>query len=154
MRTHTPLLRRALRIALPPVLAISGLTAAAAPSVATPAIGSGWLDVFLIAGGFDVCVEGEVPPSTRVAGVWTLSITGIRVDEVGGTWLVDPAPWTSSDWTVDVCQSVYTFGYPYGEFQVEFTYAAAGEYVTVHSSGGATWHPLTGPRTWGVNPTT
>lgn len=155
MRTLSPALRATLRIALPPVLAITGLTAAAAPSSAGPAVGSGWLDVFLIPGGFDVCVEGEVPLSMRAAGVWTLTITGERFNPTtGDTEFLTPMPWTTTAWTVDHCEPVFQWGYPYGTFVADFSYTAAGEYVAVHSKGGGVWNPQFGSNTWGVNPTT
>lgn len=154
MRTLTPLWRRAPRIALPVVLAAAGLTAAT-PSSAGPVVGEGKLVLTdkLDGSGYYICVEGEVTPSTVVAGTWALVISGVRFDdrEPGDVWTIDPEPWFSAAFSVDHCEPVDKLGYPNGTFTVDFSYTAASDTVAVHSWGVGAWSPSTGQRRFSVD---
>lgn len=154
MRTLIPALRRALRIALPPVLAVSGLTAAAAPSSATAPLGVSQIKLLVWDGSYyEVCGKGSVPSSLRVAGTWVMTISGIRADaNESSLWQIDPPPVMTTAWDFDHCEYVFPWGFPYGEFEVGLAYVAAGEYTGVYSAGGGTWAPQTGLRSWAVNP--
>jgi len=153
--------RHALNIALAPVLAIAGLTAAASPADATPVTANSWLDVLVDDENnvFNVCVSGDIPAGIMppAPGEWTLRITGARLHDSSTPWIpIDDVPtWTSTSFTINPphCQVVYTWGYPYGQLDVDFGWVSAGQYVMAHSSGGGFWTPELGLHPFSVNPT-
>ena len=161
MRTRFPILRRALRITLPAILALSGLNAEAS----TPVIGTSNLEVRYITGGFNICVDGDVSPDTTgIPGTWVLVIAGARVHDDASKVPVNYPPFYYPGYSVLQCEQVYTEGAPYGQFDIEVFYLASEIHpmppvdvppwtgATAQSFGGAVWSPSTGQRSWVVNP--
>ena len=86
--------------------------------------------------GFVYCVIGSVPTiAGRVAGGWTVRVTGVR----------DGIPYTQPDSTgggasySNGCPTISTSGTDDGYFVFDVSYAALGGSTLAHSVGIATW---------------
>lgn len=141
---------RALRLGMPPVVALAMLAAAPSPAVAEDrpleTLGEGQLDIWIYSDRFKFCGIGSANSTAQIYGQWSLRISGLRGSEV----YVHPA-WTSSALTVNHCETVYRNGATTGHLEADFGYVGAYGYFFVHSAGGVTWDPSTGPRVHGAD---
>lgn len=143
-------LRHALRLGMPPVVALALLAAAPGTSSADVeqpmrVIGKGRLYIYVYADKFRFCATGEFEdPTAQNYHQWTLRIAGVR-----GTETYAPPPWTSaSTTTVSHCHDMSIAGYPSGHVVADWGFVGAAGYVFVHSTGGAEWNPTTGQSPW------
>lgn len=141
---------RRLRPALSIALALAAATPAAADPTddrPIPVIGKGVATITYEAAynRFKVCAQGTVPPTTRVAGQWTLAIEGHRE-----TVPFTVPTWSSTAFSVSRCTYVSRAS-DNGSMHVSFSYTAAGNYALVWSVHSVVWTPSTGNRTAGAD---
>lgn len=118
------------------------------PASVTP-IGHVTLDVAPNAArtGFIYCITGSVSTTGRIAGGWTVRISGVR-----GTTPYTPAdiPISSANY-YNGCPTISTAGTDNGYLAISVTYLAVGGSVVAHSSGLATWTIADGYRATSVD---
>lgn len=137
-----------LAVLLPALVAtVLGSAGPASAEDQSEPIGSARVGIASITGGFRICVYGAVQPSnSQLTGGWTLLIVGVRgANPISGTW-------QSTAWSVNHCEYVYKNGEPRGWVHADFGYNSVGGALIAHSAHGVTWEPMTGDRTYGVDP--
>lgn len=143
MRPHPRML---VPLALAPVIALL----ATVPAYATDTLddpdplGHVTLVVYDAPGGYDVCWDGSVTITMRIAGLWTVLI--------GGTTTTPPTAITSTGATTSGCRFVSVLA---GQIVATVSYVGAGTSVSTSvlalSVGGATTAPLVGGLPYAVD---